>query len=240
MQNQQKKILPPFRSINSKPMFFLNLIFGLFWVSFTLFFLGGMIFLIVNTREETGLEEIGTVVLFLVFFSIVLGVIVLYVCSRKKMFTSIIIDEKGIRYLNTFNNKLTKEIRWSNFAKRQKMTYVLEPPKFDVTYIRQSKSFFDQLFWPVLINDRVEIHSDIFLGKHFFVMFYSNRLELIKTFLLGLAHYRSDITINPEIFKNHYIDPENYTINHKRRNLETALGILFTVLILLLIYFLVN
>lgn len=239
MQNQKEKILPPFRPVSSKPILFLNIILGLFWVLFTLFFLGGIIFLAVNSREEIGLDEKGILALLCVFSLIVLGLVALVIYSRKKTYTTIIIDEKGIRYLNVFNNKVRKEIRWSDFAKREKVTYMVEPPKFDVGYIRQSKSFFDQFFWPVLLNGKVEIHSDFFLGKHFFVMFYSNRLELIKTFLLGLAHYRSDITINPEIFSNHYIDSENYVVNYRQQRRVEIIGGLICAVIFAIIYLLV-
>lgn len=237
MRHQQKKILPPFRPVNSKPMLFLNAVFGLFWVFFALFFLGGILFLTINSREETGLDEKGTLALFFVFSLIILAIIVLILYSRKKMYTSIIIDEKGIRYLNAFNNKVRKEIRWSNFAKREKVSYILEPPKFDVSYIRQSKSFFDQFFWPVLINNKIEVHSEMFLGKHFFAMLYANRLELIRTFLLGLAHYRPDITVNPEIFSNHYIDMESYTIDYNQRRKIGIIAGLVCALIFAIIYF---
>ncbi|WP_343589957.1 hypothetical protein [Flavobacterium sp.] len=57
MHHQQKKILPPFRPVSSKPMLFLNAVFGLFWVFCALFFLGGIVFLSINSREETGLDE---------------------------------------------------------------------------------------------------------------------------------------------------------------------------------------
>jgi hypothetical protein len=57
MQNSPQESLPPFRSISSKPMLFLNLILGSFWVFLTLFFLTGLIFLLTSSLNETGLDE---------------------------------------------------------------------------------------------------------------------------------------------------------------------------------------
>ncbi len=68
-------------------MVILNFIFGLFWMVFALFFMGGIIFLATNSPEETGLDEIGTPVLFFVFI-IVLGIALLLIYSREKMSTS--------------------------------------------------------------------------------------------------------------------------------------------------------
>lgn len=156
------------------------------------------------------------------------------------MSTTIIIDEKGIRYLNKFNNRVVKDLPWSNFTKREKMEHVFEAPKYDVTSIRPMKSFYDQFYWPVLIDNTVTVHNDAFLGKHFLAMFYANRLELIRAFLLGVAHYRPDITVDPIIFSNHYIDPENYNIDYRQQQRIRILSAVFCILILGLIFYFVD
>ncbi|MCC9065297.1 hypothetical protein [Flavobacterium piscisymbiosum] len=155
------------------------------------------------------------------------------------MSTSIIIDEKGILYFNKFNNRVVKDLQWSSFAKREKLAHVFEPPKYDVTSVTPMKSFYDQFYWPVLIDNTVTVHNDAFLGRHFFAMFYVNRLELIRTFLLGVAHYRPDITVDPIIFSNHYIDPENYNIDYRQRNLIRIMAALFCIVVFGLIYYLI-
>ncbi|MFH6991489.1 hypothetical protein [Flavobacterium sp. FlaQc-48] len=239
MQNQQKSI-PPFRPISSKPMLLPNLILGLFWVSFALFFVGGIVFLATNSLEENGLDEIATGVLFFVFITVVLGIILLLMYSRKKMSTTTIIDEKGIRYLNTFKNRIVKDLPWSSFEKREKLEHYFEPPKYDITSTRPSKSFFEQFYWPVLVDNKVIAHNDAFTGKHFFVMLYANRPELIRTFLLGVKHYRPDITIDPIIFANNYIDPESFVINHGLRRRLEIIGTLLFILILVIVYYFVE
>lgn len=153
------------------------------------------------------------------------------------MYTTTIIDEKGIRYLNTFNNKIVKDLPWKSFTTKENFEYFFEPPKYDVNANTPMKSVFDQFSWPVLKEGKVVIQTDAFLGKHFFGMFYSNRSELIRTFLSGIAHYRPDITIDPAVFVSHYIDPETYVINYrKRRKIEIITGF-FCVVILVFLYF---
>ena len=128
---------------------------------------------------------------------------------------------------------------FNNTASLEFVSYVLEPPKYDINSNMPLKAVFDQFYWPVLINDKVIVHNDAFLGKHFFAMIYSNRLELIRAFVLGTAHYRPDITIDPAIFVKHYIDRENYVINYRQRRQIQFFGFLFCVLILVILYFVV-
>ncbi|MFH7019166.1 hypothetical protein [Flavobacterium sp. FlaQc-47] len=239
MQNQQKS-LPYFKSIESKPMVFLNCIFGLFWIFFVLVFIGGIVFILTSSSEETGFDEIAAVAFFLIMLAGISAIVAFVMYSRKKMFTTTIIDEKGIRYVNKFNNKVVKDLPWSSFAKREKLAHVFQSPKFDIVASTPMKSFFDQFYWPVLVNKKAAIHSDAFTGKHFFMMFYANRLELIRAFLLGVAHYRPDITVDPIIFSNHYIDPENYNIDYRQQQRIRILSAVFCILILGLIYYFVD
>lgn len=239
MQNQIKKSLPLFKAVTSKPMIFINILIGLFGVFFLLFFLAGIIFIMTNSSDETGLDEIATVAFFLIFLFALVSFLGLLFYYRKRMYTTTIIDEKGIRYLNRFNDAIVKDLPWSSFAKKEDVIYVLEPPKYDVNSNTPMKSLFDQFYWPVLVNGKVIVNSDAFLGKHFFAMIYSNRLELIRTFVLGIAHYRPDITIDPAIFANHYINSETYSINYRQRRQIQIFGGLFCVVILVILYFVV-
>lgn len=239
MQNQQKKSLPPFKAVSSTPMVFLNFIFGMFWLFFALFFLAGMIFLLMSSPEEMGLDVIALVTLFFIFLIALSGIVVFVLYSRKKMYTTIVIDEKGIHYFNKFNNKVVKELTWKNFAKKEEFDYAFGSPQYDVNSRTPYKSLFDQFSWPVLVDEKVVIHIDAFLGKHPFAMFYSNRTELIRTFLLGISYNRQDITIDPAIFANHYINPENFSIDFKRRNHIRLFAFLFVLIILVGSYLLV-
>lgn len=239
MQNQIKKSLPPFKAVTSKPMVFINVLIGLFGVFFLLFFLAGIIFIMTNSSDETGLDEIATVAFFLIFLFALVSFSALLFYYKKRMYTTTIIDEKGIRYLNKFSNAIVKDLPWNCFAKKEKVEYILESPKYDVNSNTPMKAVFDQFYWPVLINNKVIVHNDAFLGKHFFSMIYSNRLELIRAFVLGTAYYRPDISIDPAIFVKHYIDPENYVINYRQRRQIQFFGFLFCVLILVILYFVV-
>ncbi|MCD0469674.1 hypothetical protein [Flavobacterium sp. JAS] len=215
----------------------MNFIFGLFWIFCVLFFLAGLIYFVAHSSEETGLDEIGSVAAFFIFLAALSGIVVLLIYSRKKMYTSTIIDEKGIRYLNKFNDKIVKEFPWSSFSQKEDFVYVLESLQYDINSSTPTKSLFDQFYWPVLVNEKVEIHTDAFLGKHFFSMFYANRLELIRTFLLGVRHYKPGITIDPSIFANHYINPETYVIDYRKRRRIGIIGSLICVFVLAILYY---
>lgn len=237
MQNQIKKSQPSFRPISSKPIVFLDALLGLFGISFLLFFLAGAIYFATHSFEESGLDEIASTAAFLLFLFGFLSFIGLVFYYRKMRYTNIIIDERGIRYLNKFNGNIVKDLPWSCFAKKEKVEYILEPPKYDINSITPYKSVIDQFSWPVLLDNKVVIHTDAFLGKHFFGAFYSNRIELIRAFLLGVVHFRSDLTIDPVIFANHYINPENFEIDYKQRDRTFIFSLLFTIVILAAVYF---
>lgn len=236
----QKKIIPAFKSLQSKPIIFLNVLFGSFWIFFVLFFLTGIIFVVFHSSEDLGLDDIASVTLFFIFFIALCGIIAVLIYSRKKMYTTTIIDEKGIRYLNKFNGKVVKELSWSSFAKRENTEQTFGAQKYDVSSNTPVKSLFDQFFWFIAVKGQVAIHTDAFLGKHFFAMFYANRTELIRTFLLGIAQYRPDINVDPAIFENHYINPETFEIDHKQRKRNLILGLLVMIVIMAGCYFLLS
>jgi hypothetical protein len=240
MQNQIKKSLPPFKSITSKPILFLDALLGVFVISFLFFFLAGAIYFATHSYEESGLDEIASAFAFLLFLFGFVSFAGLAFYYRKTRYTTTIIDEKGIRYVNKFNGNIVKDLSWDSFAKKENFEYFFETPKYDINSRTPHKSVIDQFSWPVLLENKVVIHTDTFMGKHFFGAFYSNRTELIRAFLLGVVHFRSDLTIDPAIFAAHYINPENFEINYRQRRQIQFFGFLFCVVILVILYFVVN
>jgi hypothetical protein len=69
-----------------------------------------------SSPEDLGLNVIATVSLFFIFLIALSGIVALLIYSRKKMSTTTIIDERGIRYLNTFNKRVIKDLPWSSFV----------------------------------------------------------------------------------------------------------------------------
>jgi hypothetical protein len=86
----------------------------------------------------------------------------------------------------------------------------------------------------LLVGKETVRHTEIFHSNHIFCALYSNRLKLIRSFLLGLRHFRSDLFIDPKIFDDHFIDQETLIINYKKR---AKLFVLISTLILLLAIF---
>lgn len=236
MQNQIKKSQPSFRPISSKPIVFLDALLGLFGISFLLFFLAGAIYFATHSFEESGLDEIASTATFLLFLFGFLSFIGLVFYYRKMRYTTTIIDERGIRYVNKFNGNIVKDLPWNSFAKKESFDF-FETPNYDINSRTPYKSVIDQFSWPVLLDNKVKIHTDVFFGRHFFGAFYSNRIELIRAFLLGVVHFRSDLTIDPAIFANHYINPENFEIDYKQRDRTFIFSLLFTIVILAAVYF---
>lgn len=75
----------------------------------------------------------------------------------------------------------------------------------------------EAFFWFILDNEKTEVHKEIFSGNHIFSMMYSNKLDLVRDLLLGLAHFRPDLKVHPKAFSLYYINPDNYTVQYEKR-----------------------
>lgn len=75
-------------------------------------------------------------------------------------------------------------------------------------------------------------------------MIYSNKLELTRALLLGLAHYRADLKVHPKVFSLYYINPDSFEIDYEKRRKDlnaaafvTALVFIVVVFIMLFVFF---
>lgn len=248
MLSQYKKSLPPFRAVRSISNTYWDFTTGVFFIALVF---GGaclIIYLIAELFTESsmsGKEILGLIVLVLLIAGAIGFFMYKVVYERRKRYTTTIIDEKGIHYFNRFNNSVVNELLWSQFTERplgkQKGLYIA---KFDVDCLsynsrgaRSEGGSVTKLFWRVIVNEKEIIHSEYFTSSHLFGGIYTNRGDLIRAFLLGLAHHRPDLTINPWIFIANSINKKDYTFYPKSVFFDVLL-VLFYVLLVLFILFL--
>ncbi len=190
-----------------------------------------------------------------IYFLLILVIIMqLFYFKRTRKHTTTIIDNRGIHFVNKFNDKVEKTISWDSFAKINEFKGKLkEISASDSDYLeydvfakmtRNGKYSREVLFGFASINGEIEVYKEVFSGNHIFSMIYSNKLELAKGLLLALAHFRPDLKVHPKTFSLYYINPDNYTIEYEKRTEDinsagfiTALVIIITVFVLLVVFF---
>lgn len=241
VKHKEKNTLPHFEPISSAPDSAMNFLFISSMLSTILAVPVMSIFLIFNPNDKS---VDGYFIFYVILFNVVLiaVVIIVFIYENKRAFTDTIIDEKGIRYYNKFKGVVVKDLPWSSFVKSEKTSYDLIYPKYDIWSrtegVVNRRSLFEKFFWRILVGKKIILHKDLFRGRHFFCMFYSNRLELIRTFLLGVSYYKSDLTVDPNVFREQYIDPETFVIDYKTKSRVSIIACFFAILIIIVIFFL--
>lgn len=246
--NNQKRDLPPFSSVTSSPSKILNYGFGLLMLISFLLVLGVFFALLFFLPLEQNLIFIC----FLLTLPITLQVVYL---KKTMKCTTTVIDNQGIHYVNKFNDKVEKVIKWDSFEKIDDFKGTIKEIStssdsdllnYDVfaKMVGSGKYSHETFFWFVSINGNVEVHKELFSGNHIFSMFYTNRLELVRGLLLGLSHFRPEIKIHPKAYNMYYINPGSFVIEYEKRkeDINSALFIgslifIITVFILLFVFF---
>jgi len=228
MKKSKKNSLPPFEPITSIPLTLINYSFGLL-LMLPILFLIMAVFIFV--KED---NTIAAVCVLLSLFSAVILIIVHAVDIWKKIYTTIRIDEKGIHYLNKFNGKTIDKIAWNQITKRKVNPNDFYKKQYDITAVLPYRGIHAYFIFEILIDKQIILRKEIFHSNHIFFLLFCNRLELIRTFLLGLSNFRSDLTIDPDTFEDHFIDPETFIINYKKK---TKYSILISIIILLFVIF---
>jgi hypothetical protein len=243
-----KNSLPPFRAVRSISNIFWDFTTGIFAIVLALVGAGLIIYLIAELFREpfmSGKEILGLIILVLSIAGAIGFFIYKVVYERSKRYTTTIIDEKGIHYFNRFTNLIVNELLWNQFTERelgkQKGIYTA---KFDIDCLsynsrgaRSEEGSITKLFWRIKVNEKEIIHSEYFSSSHLFGGIYTNRRDVVCAFLLGLAHYRPDLTINPWIFIANSINSRDYTF-YPKSVLSNVLLVLFYILLMLFILFL--
>lgn len=172
-------------------------------------------------------EEVMVKVVIVIMMLILTGLVVFLLVYFRKSYghTGILIDETGITYYYRDQKHIVKLLPWSTFLKNpdeKRRQDVYDVNEFVIGFKTRVKV----LQWWVMKGGKVDKQSDHFgAGGHFFHFAYLNRLTLISTFLLGLAHFRPDLKINPSVFREFYIDPNEYAFKRKKYIRDVVIGI---------------
>ncbi|MCC9065295.1 hypothetical protein [Flavobacterium piscisymbiosum] len=241
--------LPPFRAVRSTTNRTWDFIVA-FSVISVIILLAGIIIYLINELFQAAAEnrkDIPGTIIFIIIISIILTLMIYKVIyTRKERFTTTIIDEKGIHYFNRFDNTVVNEILWDNFVRSDlgKKTGLLTA-EFDIDCIsydsrgrKSNGTGIVKYFWKVAVNEKEYIHTDFFNASYLLNSPYINRKDLIRAFLLGLAHYRPDLTINPCIFIANSIDGKDYTFYPNTTFWKTIFGFIFVLILAISAYLL--
>lgn len=213
MENRKDKVPPVFEPVTSIPLTFINYSLGILFMLPILLLFASIFAFVYEGNIEAALS------VFVFAFIIIVLFVVYIIGKRKKAYTTILINHKGIQYLNKFNGKLIKEIAWDNFVKGKENFNETAEIKYDITTVLPRKAFYSYFNFEVLVGKEAIIQKEFFHGSHIFYLLYANRLKLIRAFLLGIKHFRPDLRVDPKVFRDHYINPESFEIDFKQRNL---------------------
>ncbi|KQB42258.1 hypothetical protein [Flavobacterium aquidurense] len=249
MLSRYKNSLPPFHAVRSTTNRTWDFIVGFSIITFMIL-LAGIIIYSINELFIVAAENkkgISGIIILMIVVSVILALLIYKVIyKRNERFTTTIIDEKGIHYFNRFNNTVVNEILWDNFVKSDlgKKTG-LSTAEFDIDCLsydsrgrKSNGAGIIKYFWKVAVNEKEFIHTEFFSASYFLNSSYINRKDLIRAFLLGLAHYRPDLTINPWIFIANFIDRKDYTIYPNTTFWNIVFGFVFVVILIISAYLL--
>jgi hypothetical protein len=231
---------PIFRSIESKEATYLQL-----WVAATIISLTIVLTifgLLMTLYPNLILSAKGEKILLFIF----LGVLIFnfIICEAKKyylkkstsQYTKVIINNTGITFSNHYNETIIAKILWENIQPRVN-------EKYDIDYLLRSRSIYNIYFlWSLKESSNSKIPH--WSANKFALMFvkFTNKADLLKAFLSGIATFRPEITINPLLYGLYRLNPINLEVDKigiKKENKMIFLIILFSILLSLIITFLI-
>lgn len=237
--NQQN--LPPFKPITSITSKLTSYGYALLVMCSLIISLGFFIILFfISINEE--------VLFTFIFMGISLFLVNYFYIRNTLSYTTVTIDQKGIQYFNKFKGQIIEEIHWEDFESIDKFegsVYFLNRRtdsnyfNYDVASQVVNNKGALRFYWFTQKNGRVLLHKETFQGKHIFNMFYSNRLELVRSLLLGLRHFRPDIRIHPHAYGLYFINPETFEIDYAKRDNAMVLAFLILLIVGLVLFFII-
>ncbi|MFZ4927687.1 hypothetical protein [Chryseobacterium sp. Mn2064] len=213
----------PFQRIESTTNLFatvlLYVLCTVLGISFILLFVLGPVYGIYKRGFEAMLS--ATLICWGLSLLILIPTIRYYIIKRKKLAHKIVVDETGIVYYNS-KNEITDQILYSELrpSKQNFDIYTVNPvgsgivPMVEVT-LQQEK------------NEESVRRIDMNLP----LKVIKNKFTLYAQFLYGIALFRTDLKIDPMIFRIYSIDTETWTVNNKGISLGGWLLILAALLI---------
>lgn len=221
----KKNPLPPFVAVKSKENIVLSIIISacvFFIIAVCLLLLLGAVYILFVEEDEPIFLKV-----IILLIGLVMNGIWIYLWKRSALtrYTDVTINEKGIFYDNRYTGKPVRQVKWTDFRSRD---------NYAIDCIEPSKGL-PLLGWWEAGEPLLRRHEG-FRMSHFYPGAFRNRGELIATLLLGFAHFRPDLTIDPKIYSSFHIDEQKYVFKRKQKIIESLFILLFFIIICLLIY----
>ncbi|WP_431611902.1 hypothetical protein [Chryseobacterium sp. 'Rf worker isolate 10'] len=137
--------------------------------------------------------------------------------TRKRVVSKIEIDDKGIRYERA--NGTIDEILYNNLKK-----YSFSD-EYDISISPKHKTYI------LKVNENDSVVEVDFDGMDAGYSSYIGNLKALRRrYIQGIVYFRPDLRINPLVYDVYYINPIDFTFDHKK--FWTSLAETFAVLIL--------
>jgi len=235
---------PIFRPIESKEVPYLK-VWMFSSVISLLIILIGYLLLLFHTNC------LSSVPLYIIVLAMILAIIPLnfllcaidrYFLKRsKKQYNKVLIDHKGITFLNTYNQIIIAKILWNNIQRRYDQKYDIE------LLISGGRYLTFYFIWS--LRPTYDAKIPLWSAQKFASMFskFTNAHELTRTLISGIVTFRPDIRIDSEVYTIYKIDPvtleKDYALIKQMKSLEFkffAYSIIGTLIIISLICVFIN
>lgn len=232
----KNSLLPPFLAVKSEENKVLSIIISAViasWIAFTIALLAGAVYLLFkDTDTPVALKMV------LILIGVVMNGIWIYVWKRSGLtrYTNVTINEQGVFYYNRYTGKPVKEIKWQDFRASPNKTALQNT----INKVEPLKSTPYLVWWMAGEDGKIVSRQETFRMAHFYPAVFKNRGELIAVLLLGLAHFRPELTIDKSIFSTFYIDEQKYVFKKADQVKMYLYVIVFCVIVFLLSYVWIN
>ena len=226
----KKSLLPPFLAIKSEENKVLSILISAgiaLWVAATFCVLLGAVYVLFKDANTPVALKIV-----LLLIGLLMNGIWIYLWKRSALtrYTNVTINEQGVFYYNRYTDKPVREVRWQDFRTSP------DPAELHDTInkVEPLKSSPYLLWWEAGAEGKTVGRQETFRMGHFYPAVFKNRGELIAGLLLGLAHFRPELTIDKNIFSAFYIDEQEYVFKKAEQVKTYILVIVFCVIVFLL------
>lgn len=145
------------------------------------------------------------IICFAISFGILIPSIRYYFFKRKLLAREITVTDKGLFYYNS-EKEITEKILYSELTTSNE--------NFDIRTINTTTTGLIPLL-EIYIQSETNENMMKRLDMNLPLYVVKNRYELYTNFLKGISIFRPDLTIDPIIFHNYFINKDSWEINQK-------------------------
>lgn len=220
---------PEMRSESYNPGY----ISGLKWGITALFALLAIVLLVLLISDFSSNHISSLIIygfLFLIFGALAGGLVYDIVRSKEHKVSCLIVSQKGVLFLNS-NNKVLSEIKYQNLVKSE------NPYTKDLfSETATGKTDFRKNFFVHERGDNREVKKK---QVNFDIIPLKNRYDLIGHFLKGVTLFRPDLSIDPEVYKDFYLDEKTFRFMPENLKKDIVLKVVILAVVILVLVFII-